>query len=189
LPRSGTGAPVSTRKPVDGCAVILHLIEAARDFRRHFPLSEAARTLHHWVEELDRFIEQAAPADEPVGWEPRRWRELMTGDTVSLGGVEAVVESAMVQQWHVDPNSNEYRPQPLEHEIVALRLKDREPLYRMPPDGEVETLRGELGQTFDRRQGRGRDGVDEHRAAVIGGWADEAMQTLKAAGLQSERVQ
>lgn len=183
---------MTTAKPYDGTAVLLHLIEAARawalesgspDDRR-----QAGVTLAGWVGTLERYVDQVVPPVPPVSWEPRRWRELVAGDRVSLGGVEAEVESAAVQDWHVDPRSSEYRPEPLEHSVVALRLVGRDMLYRMPPDGEVETFRGPAGAALDEANGRHLGLVEADRHMVLSSWAAEAFQTLEAAGLSPEPI-
>jgi hypothetical protein len=82
-------------------------------------------------------------------WRAGTWRdvaELFTDQdihvmpTVRLGGQEAAVESAVLQRWHVDPDSNRYRPIPLEHEVVRVVLSGRggSLAYNMPPTGPVE---------------------------------------------------
>jgi hypothetical protein len=178
-------------QPADGTAAILHLIEAARavtkDYQSEIDPGDFRR-LGRWVDELEKFIERAAPAEAPVGWEPRRWREVKPGDTVSAGGVEARVEAASTSRWHVDPQSNPVYPKPLEHDVTTVRLAGRDRVYQMPPDGEVETLRGPIGQEIDRQAGRGRADREAERIEVLGHWAGEAWQTLAAAGLQPEEV-
>lgn len=180
--------------PADGTAVVLHLIEAARAMRKHFPLSEAAREVQVWVDQLHAWVERETEANESPGWEPRTWGELEAGDRVALGGVEAEVESAMVLNWHVDPVKYTYVEgrgrvyQPLEHSITKVRLKGWEPLYDMPTGGEVECRRGPLGQEKDRAAGRRRSGLDEEQAALLEHWATEAALTLAAAGLQPEEI-
>lgn len=182
-----------TAKPHDGVSVLLHLVEAVRAWDRKQSglgtmFDQEAGTVRAWLRELEEHLEEVVPKVPPVGWEPRRWEELVAGDTVSLGGQEAVVASAMLQEWHVDPASSEYRPQPLEHSYVALRLEGRDPLYRMPPTGEVETLRGPAGQAVDEANGRHLGMVEADRVVVMGSWARDAMLTLEAAGLDPEPI-
>lgn len=176
---------MTTAKPWDGTAVILHLIEACREVAASETVDHAGQDvtrIRAWVRELEeKLTRELGPAT--VGWEPRRWRELVQGDTVSLGGVEAVVESAVTNHWHVDPRSSEYRPQPLEHSVTALRLAGRDQTYQMPPDGEVETLRGPAGQAVDEVNGRHFGMVEADRVLVLGSWAADAFLTLEAAGL------
>jgi hypothetical protein len=178
-------------KPFDGIAVLLHLIEAAREVTAGDTVDHAGQdvtTLRGWVRELERHLETIVPAVPEVSWEPRRWRELVQGDRVSLGGVEAEVESTSTSTWHVDPDSSEYRPQPLEHTITHLRLVGRDTLYRMDPEGEVETFRGPAGQAVDEANGRhlGLVGADRH--VVLASWAADAFTTLEAAGLSPEPI-
>lgn len=178
-----------TAKPYDGTAVLLHLIEAAREVTAGETVDHAGQDvtrLRGWVRTLEEYLDQVVPRVPEVSWEPRRWRELVAGDRVSLGGVEAVVASAQTQDWHVDPSSSEYRPEPLEHSVTALRLEGRDPLYRMPPDGEVETLRGPAGQAVDEANGRHLGLVEADRHMVLSSWAADAMLTLEAAGLSPE---
>jgi hypothetical protein len=184
---------VSERKPIDGTAVVLHLIEAARAARDAWhldPHTPGYLPLVGWVEELERWL-PTAPA---VGWEPRRWRELVEGDRVSLGGQEAEVTGTSTGMWHVNPDKYRYVEgrgrvyEPLEHEITRLHLKGRDRSYEMPPDGEVETLRGALGQAEDLAAGRHREQVETERSAVLEDWAEQAAQTLRAAGLQPEVI-
>lgn len=182
-----------TAQPADGTAVILHLIEAVRHWKKFCEIDPPWQheiTLKHWVEELERRLEREVPETAPVSWEPRTWGELCQGDRVSVGGVEAeVVAPVMVLRWHVDPNRRKYVEGlgyvnfPLEHSTTRVKLSFREEAYDMPTGGEVETLRGPLGQERDRAAGRGRAGLEEDRAAVLGHWVDEAAQTLEAAGL------
>lgn len=84
---------------------------------------------------------------EPAGgWRQRTWADVRENDRVSLGGVEAVVLSAHIQRWHVDPRSDKYNPRPLEHDIVMVRLQvvGQEPrVYSMPPSGPIMILEGQ----------------------------------------------
>ena len=175
-------------EPFDGTAVVLYLIEAARTCaatwrEQGLRLKPEATALVAWVAELEERYAREQPAPAPVGWEPRRWRELLPGDRVSMGGQEATIANVATSRWHVDPLSNTYRPQPLEHEVTKVRLEGRAPLYSMPPDGEVETLRGEVGQRADAGSGYRSPLVGES-VDVIKEWAWEAVQTLQAAGLE-----
>lgn len=182
-PVPGRTRSMTERKPIDGTAVILHLIEAARVVTKDHQSEidpRDFRRLARWCDELEGWLERITP---PVGWEPRTWKELEPGDTVSVGGVEAVVESAMYQSWHVNPKSNEYRPTALEHDVVKLKLEGRPKLYDMPPDGEVEVLRGPIGQEKDRLSGRRRAQLQQEHDVMLERWADEAAQTIAAAGL------
>lgn len=198
-------------KPIDGAAVVLHLIEAARAWAHTAaPLKAEGVALAAWVAELEERYEREARGDAPVGWEPRRWRELVAGDRVELGGVEAVVQSAQTLDWHVSPdkyayhvgigNSDDENPcracngrcretrgrkyEALEHSVTSVKLEGREPVYQMPPDGEVETLRGPAGQALDEVNGHrsqvpgGADPIE-----VLGSWAAKAALTLEGAGL------
>lgn len=194
---------MSTREPFDGTAVVLHLIEAARAARLAvLKADQEIKDLHDmpgevweligWVEKLEERYAREQPAPEPVGWEPRRWRELVAGDRVEMGGVEAeVVGDAFTNDWHVDPRSSEYRPAPLEHSVTNVRLKWGEPaqekVYPMQPDGEVETLRGPSGLALDAAAGY-RSLLAEEPIDVLDGWAADAACTLEAAGLGSVTV-
>jgi hypothetical protein len=194
---------------IEGYAIVLHLIEAARAVAHaDGPLSPEGQALVAWVTELeDRLTRETAAG--PVGWEPRRWRELIAGDRVELGGVEAVIASAVTQNWHVDPEKYTYHPgsgreqdsecracggqcretrgrkyQALEHSITEVRLEGRDPVYQMPPDGEVETLRGPAGQAVDEVNGhRSRVPGGVEPIEVLGSWVADAVGVLEAAGL------
>jgi len=202
---------MSALQPVDGCAVVLHLIEAARAWARTAgAVGPEGTALAAWVAELEDRYEREARGEVAVGWEPRRWRELVAGDRVEIGGHEAVIASAMTQDWHAHPEKYSYHPgmdndveenpcracrgacretrgrkyEALEHSITAVRLEGRDPLYQMPPDGEVETLRGPAGRALDEVNGhrsRVPDGIDP--AEVLGSWVQDAAATLEAAGL------
>lgn len=179
-------------KPADGVAALLHLVEAIRDMRGNLSDEGFALTAEaeHWVRELDAWIEREQPEPEPMTWHPRRWREVLAGDRVSVGGVEAeVVLAGPLQSWHVDPRSSEYRPAPLEHEVypVTLRWDGQEKRYSMPPDGEVECLRGDAGVAVDEANAF-RSSLAEEPINVLESWAEDAVSTLRAAGLRPERM-
>lgn len=185
---------MTNREPADGTAIVLHLIEAARDWRTGaFVTSDEGPelgTLARWVDALEERYAREQPAPEPVGWEPRRWREVVDGDRVTMGGVEALVIGAPVtHHWHVDPKSSEYRPAPLEHAARNVRLRwtgpdgaEQEKVYPMPPGGEVECLRGPAGQEADRAAGH-RSVLEGERVDVLEHWAGEAVAILELAGL------
>lgn len=182
---------MTTAKPFDGIAALLHLVEAAREVTAGETVDYAGQDvtkLRGWVRHLEEHLKAIVPDVPEVGWEPRRWRELIQGDTVSLGGVEAVVESASYQEWHVDPRSSDFRPVPMDHAVVALRLVGRDPLYRMPPEDEVETLRGPAGQAVDEANGRHLGLVKADRRMVLASWAADAFVTLEAAGLDPDPI-
>jgi hypothetical protein len=67
---------------------------------------------------------------------------------VSLGGVEAVVLSAVAQRWHVRPGTGDAKwnpPIPEENDVVMVKLQvgSQEPrMYTMPPSGPVMMLVG-----------------------------------------------
>jgi hypothetical protein len=85
-----------------------------------------------WTDVAQRTPENPGPRDE---------RPL-----VSLAGVEAVVLSAVLQRWHVDPRSPDRYPRALEHDVVRVRLQvdgqTEEKFYSMPPTGPVMLLTG-----------------------------------------------
>jgi hypothetical protein len=129
-----------------GSAFILAVLDAARELigRRGFGLSslldrqEAA--LVTAVTMLDGAVSQLTP--RPT-WRTTTWAEVVelgTGTRVRLGGQEAVVNSADIQTWHVDPRSSEYRPRSLEYRVVSTWLSGRDQLYGFPPEGPVEVL-------------------------------------------------
>lgn len=106
-----------------------------------------------WGVELHRFrvTVLVEPADR---WDTMTWEALATWPEpwdgpvrVRLNGVEASLLSAIVEGWHVDPRSSEYRPVPLEHQVVAVKLivGQEEKVYRMPPSGQVEVHSGAIG--------------------------------------------
>lgn len=185
-------------EPFDGAAVVLHLIEAARawrnavvaeldDFRSSGLLEEQA--LAGWVEQLEARYDREKIEPEPVGWEPRQWREVIAGDFVQMGGVQAMVKASTALDWHVDPSEdkdNQYRPRPMEHSAVRVTLSvDEWPeprTYSFPVDGEVETLRGSAGQALDEANGY-RSVLAEEPINVMQSWAEDAAATLNSAGL------
>lgn len=127
-----------------GAALILAVLDAARRiantpghaFAAIFGSPEAE--LSAAVQMLDGAVEQLKPRP---AWRMATWARvagLGAGTRVRLGGAEAVVESAVIQSWHVDPRSNEYRPQPMEHQVVFTKLVGREGGYRFPTGGQVE---------------------------------------------------
>lgn len=128
-----------------GSALILAVIEAARTIAAR-PAVDLANLVGAQVElvtavrMLDGAVKQLLPRP---AWCEGTWVDvarLGEGTRVRLGGHEAVVFSAALQAWHVDPRSSEYRPQPLEHQVVAVRLGEGQKLYRFPPSGPVEIL-------------------------------------------------
>jgi hypothetical protein len=166
------------------------------------------RDLQYWVTLLEeRYARERIESAPAVGWEPRYWRELVAGDRVSLGEQEAEIASAQVLGWHVDPDPKNrqwhegpdvdecracnkgrckkargwFSP-PLEHGYVAITLKGRDPVYKMPPAGEVETLRGPAGQAVDEANGF-RSVLGEEEIDVMSSWAADAATTLEQAGL------
>lgn len=130
-----------------GAALILRVIEAARAVvsKPGYGLAtlydQDGAALGTAVAMLGAAMEQLAPrpAWRAVTWEQVA-RSFGAGTRVRLSGAEAVVESAALQTWHADPRSSEYRPQPLSHQVCAVRLVGRGQLYNMPPDGAVEIL-------------------------------------------------
>lgn len=83
---------------------------------------------------------------EPI-WVECTWRDVRTGDLVRLPHNPSVspsrVASAVLQGWHVDPRSSEYRPAPLEHSTVRVTLADPASgsflgSYLMDPDKPIE---------------------------------------------------
>jgi hypothetical protein len=195
-------------QPADGTAIILHLIEAAREWAAepmNAGMTPVAYTLAAWVDALEKRYAREKHDLAPVGWEPRRWRELVAGDRIEIGGHEAVIEKAYDGTWHVDPENYVYHPGPdrgeecrpcggrcretrgrkypaLEQSYVSVKLEGREPVYTMPPDGEVETLRGPAGQAIDEANGH-RSALGEHEIDVMASWAADAALTLEHAGL------
>jgi hypothetical protein len=100
-----------TLKPVDGTAVILHLIEAARAWARWGTAdgpdpesSNPVQNLADWVNLLEERLAAEIPDEQEAGWEARTWGELLPGDRVSLQGVEALVKQVALLPWHVEPD-------------------------------------------------------------------------------------
>lgn len=197
-------------QPADGTAIILHLIEAARELRSYdnWPGHVGTSNIVYWIEKLEERYARDRIEPAPVGWEPRAWRDLLAGDTISLGGVEAVVEKAHLHRWHVSETEYTYHPGPdrgeesdgcrgcggrcretrgrkyAEHEraYVGIKLVGREKVYQMPLEGEVETLRGQGGQALDEVNGF-RSSLAEEPIDVMASWAADAALTLEHAGL------
>jgi hypothetical protein len=93
-----------TIKPIDGTAVILHLIEAARQcVSQDFGLPACA-ALNEWTFRLESYLAEQIPDEHEAGWEARTWGELLPGDRVSLQGVEALVKQVALLPWHVEPD-------------------------------------------------------------------------------------
>jgi hypothetical protein len=130
-----------------GAALILRVIEAARAVvsKPGYGLAtlydQDGAALGTAVAMLGAAMEQLAPRP---AWRVVTWKDIAgsaaSGTRVRLGTAEAVVESAALQTWHADPRSSEFRPQPLEHQVCAVRLAGRGQLYSMPPTGAVEIL-------------------------------------------------
>jgi hypothetical protein len=100
----------------------------------HYRVTVLVEPVESWVASTwravaDLFGSPVAPAEIRVRIKDKR------GDYH-----EGVVEYAAVQAWHVDPRSSDYRPVPLEHEVVAVRLSGRPAPLSMPPSGPVELL-------------------------------------------------
>lgn len=197
---------VTELQPADGTAVILHLIEAARVWARSSGEPGPATALAAWVGEIEARYGREKIAPAPVGWDPRKWRVLVKGDRVELGGIEAEIEWTETQTWHVDPDEDHRRwhegPEidhckacgqrcrkargwfspPLKHTFTKVKLVGRDQVYKMPPEGEVETLRGEYGRDLDAVAGY-RSPLAEEVHDVMTDWARDAADTLAAAGL------
>jgi hypothetical protein len=127
-----------------GSALILAVLEAARVMSRELEANPYSPPIVGHLITASRMLDGAIAQLMPrPTWRATTWgmvAALGAGTRVRLGGHEAVVASAELQQWHVDPRSDQYRPRPLEHRVVAVRLGGGEKLYTMPPDGAVEVL-------------------------------------------------
>lgn len=89
------------------------------------------------VRMLDGALKQLAPAPT---WRAGTWAEVTEGDRVRLGGQEAVVASAVVQDWHMRSGGDKWwEDRPEEHRVVFVKLVDRG-AYSFPPSGQVEIL-------------------------------------------------
>lgn len=82
---------------------------------------------------------EIAQVDPVLVWVERTWVDVRTGDQVRMPGtdVTAHVQNAMLQRWHVDPRSSEYRPEALEWSAVRVLL-DGGKAYDMDPAKPVE---------------------------------------------------
>lgn len=194
---------MSKLEPVDGTAIILHLIEAARALINDGTIDHTlTANVRHWTHQLEERYARERIEAAPVGWEPRRWRDLVVGDRIEVSGNEAVVERAALEKWLTlppeglpgdpdyprSPDSPKYRelvyrPKPYVHSYVAVKLEGRDTTYKMMnPDGEVETLRGPAGRAVDEANGY-RSVLGEEPVNVMASWAADAALTLEAAGL------
>lgn len=195
-------------EPVDGTAIILHLIEAARAWTYSSGHGDTETVaLIEWVGKLEERYARERIEAAPVGWEPRYWRDLVSGDRVNVDGHEAVIESAIPLAWHVDPDEKKrvWHEGPdrdqckgcsglrckkargwlypaLEWGKTVIKLEGRETLYRIPFENEVETLRGPAGRAVDEANGY-RSVLGEEPVNVMASWAADAALTLEAAGL------
>lgn len=130
-----------------GCAALLELMDAARDWHRSCgpygpegtdgtPLGRVSDI----VERLDILLAELKPEPAHV-WRESTWAEVAKfgpGTRVRLGGVEAVVDMATSTTWHVDPNSPARSPRPLERTLVKVKLVGRVQTYDFPPGNVVE---------------------------------------------------
>lgn len=174
-------------EPIDGTAVILHLIEACREVTSRTGLEldgQDVREIVKWTRALEARYEREQPEPEPVTWHPRTWGEVIEGDMVQLHGVKALVKASTLLNWHVDPNSSEYRPVAMERAEVRVTLlwNGNERTYGFPPRGEIEVKRGPAGQAVDEANGF-RAGAGDEPVNVLHSWAEDAAATLNAAGL------
>jgi hypothetical protein len=97
-----------TRRPIDGTAVILHLIEAVRAWNQPEArwCGQEERNLEEWANALETYLAEQIPDEQSAGWEPRTWGEVLTGDRVSAGGQEYLVKQAVVLNWHVESSAS-----------------------------------------------------------------------------------
>jgi hypothetical protein len=158
-----------------GPAAVLKVVEEARKDHRGGCAPEWCGgsgldpcSLFNALERLERvMVEESGGQEEPHHWEPSSWEHVKPGDRVRLGTAEAVVSSAIRLNWHVDPLSSEYRPQPLETatmQVVLEGYNDGKP-YTMKPSGPVDIYR-----------------------AALPDWAAHAFAALAGAGTDPERV-
>lgn len=76
----------------------------------------------------------------PATWVPNTWRMVRAGDRVRLPGTtaEAVVETVLICEWHVDPNSDRYRPDGWPHDEAHVKLQERDTMLTFNPDNPVD---------------------------------------------------
>lgn len=130
-----------------GCAALLELMDAARDwYQKCGPMGPAGvdgmplGRLAEVVERLDILTAELQPEPRHI-WEPSTWAKVAEygiGTRVRLGGVEAVVETISSLTWHVDPRSPSRAPRPLESTLVNVKLVGRDQVYQFPPGNTVE---------------------------------------------------
>jgi hypothetical protein len=95
------------------------------------------------VEPAERW-RQATWGEVAEEWDRRERANAGAYVRVRLGETEAMVTSAVVQRWHVDPRSPDRYPRPLEHDVVAVHLAERgDTLFKYPPHGVVMMCVGE----------------------------------------------
>jgi hypothetical protein len=95
------------------------------------------------VEPAERW-RQATWREVAEEWDRRERANAGAYVRVRLGETEAMVTSAVVQRWHVDPRSPDRYPRPLEHDVVAVHLAERgDTLFKYPPHGVVMMCVGE----------------------------------------------
>lgn len=101
---------------------------------RRLPLQSGSRTANHEEDDgalRDELAAAEQAREEEFIWVPRTWIDVRPGDSIHLPGTEsyAYVQHAELQNWHIDPRSNEYRPSALEWSGVKVTI------YTTMPDG------------------------------------------------------
>ena len=124
---------------IEAAGAMLRVVDAVRAWRQANPFAQLydQHGLAAALEELDAVIEPRQ------GWVPVTWADVVRygpGTRVRLGGIEATVRHAEVMDWHVDPRSPARYPRPLEHQLVNVKLTDRDTVYRFDPAGRVEVF-------------------------------------------------
>jgi hypothetical protein len=168
-----------------GAAALLELMDAAQAWAAKASGlgtifdPEAARVVE-LAERLEILTAELKPEPSHV-WVPSTWAEVATygpGTRVRLGGVEALVESAVSTTWHVDPRSPSRAPRPLETTLVNVKLAGRDQTYQFPPGNSVEV------------QDVNWPTVHQHEwaAAALAAQEERALRLLKEAFGRVEKV-
>lgn len=180
-----------TLKPADGTAVILHLIEAARALAQSAPRFKGtpAAAVVEWADRLESYLAEQIPDEQPAGWEARTWGEVVAGDRVSLGGVEADVQQAALLPWHVEPDPEKGVRQVWHPGRDAVDDETGAPKHCRGCKGRCTRGRGYQTFPLEHSQMRVTLDIDGHGVKALGFAPDGEIEVLRGeAGRELDRV-
>lgn len=113
-------------------AIVDAAIAWAKGETHDVPLLDAVRA---WEKQIER---------ERSQWIETFWKYVIDGDEIRFDHrVVGCVESAgTVGEWHVDPRSNTYRPTPLKHFLIPIRIAGRPGILQVDPNAPIEIMMG-----------------------------------------------